>query len=74
MEYLDETNDINEVKKRLSNELLENLRKGNDHLFETLILCGYSYEEINELLTRYQEASGLDLINCNEIVKRTLSR
>ena len=74
MEYLEENNDINDFKRRLSNELLENLRKGDNRLLDTLLLCGYSYEEINELLTRYQDVSGLDLINCNEIVKRTLTR
>lgn len=66
--------DILDIKKQLSNELLENLRSGNNETFDSLLMCGYSYEEIMELLTKYQYVSGLDLINCNEVVKKTLSR
>jgi len=65
--------DINEVKKMLSNELLENIRNDNRKL-DSLVLLGYSYEEITEMLTKYQTVSGLDLYNCNEAVKTGLHR
>ena len=67
--------DINSVKKALSKELLENIRHSNDNrILDVLVLSGYSYEEITEMLTRYQEVASLDLFNCNEVVKHTLHR
>lgn len=65
---------IRDIKKALSNELLVNLRLNGEAAFDALLKSGYSYEEITELLIRYQEASGLDLINCNEAIKSVRTR
>ncbi len=70
-----EKRDINEIKKELSNELLESIRNSHDGtVLETLLLHGYSYEEITDLLPRYTTVSGLDLYNCNETAKSVLHR
>ena len=42
--------------------------------FNELIKHGYSSVEIIQMLTKYENASGLDLINCNHVVEETLSR
>ena len=73
MEYKRE-NDIDKIKKSLSDELLKNIRLSGNSAIDALLLIGYSYEEITELLTGYKNVSGLDLINCNDVVKKTLAR
>lgn len=65
--------DVKKIKKALSDELLKNLRLSGNAI-DALLYSGYSYEEIMELLTHYDKVSGLDLINCNDVVKRSLSR
>ena len=65
---------IDSIKKGLSNELLTRIRLSGDKGLDALLYSGYSYEEIMKLLTKYQEVSGLDLINCNNAVEKTLSR
>ncbi len=69
----DERN-IEKIKKELSNDLFVNLRLAGDLGIDNLVKAGYSYEEIVSFLTNYYRASGLDLINCNDVVKKTLSR
>ncbi len=64
-----EGRDINFIKKQLSDELVMMLR-ADDNSIETLIECGYSLEEIFDLIANYKNKSGADLINCNEIIKR----
>ncbi len=64
-----EERNINEIKKKLSDELVYNLRSDNDSI-KNLIEGGYSVEEIFELITNYKEKSGADLVNCNSIIKR----
>ena len=66
--------DIEQIKKELSNELLTHIRLSGEKGLDALLYSGYSYEEITELLTQYNKVSGLDLINCNNSVKKTLSR
>ncbi len=67
-----EKKDISLIKKNLSDELVDNLRKSDNNILEDLISYGYTFEELIDLITRYKESSGLDLINCNEVVKRRL--
>ena len=70
-----ERRNINEIKRELSNELLESIRSSHDgSVLESLLLHGYSYEEITDLLTRYTDVSSLDLFNCNETAKSVLHR
>ena len=60
------------IKKNLSDELVDNLRKCDNNVLEDLIYHGYTFEEVIELITRYKESSGADLVNCNEVVKKRL--
>ena len=62
------------IKKGLSDELLTSIRLSGDRGLDELLYSGYSYEEIMHLLTQYKSVSGLDLINCNNTVKKTLTR
>lgn len=62
------------LKKELADELMKNLKKCDDSVIEMLVRHGYSSLELIQMLTRYEQTSGLDLINCNEVVRETLSR
>lgn len=64
--------DINDIKKGLSDELISNLRDCDDSVLYSLVEHGYSLEEVIELITKYKEKSGADLVNCNNIVKKSL--
>lgn len=63
-----------ELKKALAEQLRMGLKKCDDDILEELIKHGYSSVEIIQMLTKYENASGLDLINCNHVVEETLSR
>ncbi|MBQ4030851.1 MAG: hypothetical protein II625_03760 [Bacilli bacterium] len=73
MEYK-EKRDIDQIKKSLSDQLLKSLRLSGNNALDALLYSGYSYEEITELLTSYNNVSGLDLINCNDVIEKTLSK
>ncbi len=63
-----------ELKKNLADQLRMSLKKCDDDVLEELINHGYSSVEIIQMLTKYENASGVDLINCNHVVEKTLSR
>ena len=63
---------IDVIKKELSDELISNLRNCDDSVLYTLIEHGYSLEEVIELITKYNEKSGADLVICNNIIKKSL--
>lgn len=69
-----EKENILDIKKSLSNELLESIRRSQPNILDLLVEYGYSYEEITWMLTNYDNVSGLDLINCNEVVKKSLTK
>lgn len=58
-----------EVKKDLSDELLNNLRETGNLGFETLLDYGYSRDELMEMITSYYSVSGADIVNCNNSLK-----
>lgn len=72
--YNNQKKDINTIKKNLSDELVENLRNSSDNVLEDLINHGYTFEEVIDLITRYKDSSGADLVNCNEVVKKSLKK
>lgn len=72
--YNNQNKDINTIKKNLSDELVENLRNSSDNVLEDLINHGYTFEEVIDLITRYKDSSGADLVNCNEVVKKSLKK
>ena len=65
---------IEMIKKELASQLMNNLKQCDDDVLEEIVDHGYSSMELIQMLTKYEQASGLDLINCNEVVKGTLRR
>ncbi len=71
-----EKRDVNAIKKKLSDELVCNLRDYSESV-KILVESGYSIEEIFGYITDYRTKSGADLVNCNQIIKekkKTLNR
>ncbi len=66
--------DVNLIKKELTKVLMEHLKENEEETIKALIYSGYSYSEISDLINNWENASGLDLINCNEIAKKALTR
>ena len=66
--------DVNLIKKELTRSLMERLKENEEETIKALIYSGYSYSEISDLINNYENASGLDLINCNEIAEKALTR
>lgn len=65
---------IEMIKKELASQLMNNLKQCDDDVLEEIVDHGYSSMELIQMLTKYEQASGLDLINCNEVVKGTFRR
>lgn len=58
-----QTDNLVDAKKEMSDELLEKLRKNADSIY-MLELIGYTEEIIMDLILRYNNYSGLDLLSC----------
>ena len=66
--------DVNTIKRELTRTLMDRIKENEKETVKALLYSGYSYNEIMELINNYEAASGLDLINCNEIAEKALTR
>ena len=60
------------LKENLSEQLRHSLKQCDESVLEELVNHGYSSFEIIQMITNSDQASGLDLINCDEVVRKTL--
>lgn len=66
--------ELKDIKIELAEELKRSLKKCNENILKELVNNGYSSFEAVQMLAKPEDASGLDLINCNNIVEKTFSR
>ena len=71
---MDKKLDLKEIKMELAEELKRNLKQCNENILDDLVKYGYSSFEVVQMLAKPEDAPGIDLINCNRIVKKTLMK